>query len=170
MPDELDFGDELNLKPSRGSSKRGGRGGLFVVFLLGLALGIGGTLAAPRLVGRYVPEAVRGTGEEVTGEVRGKKLDGERLLLTVVSPAGAMLATFQKRVPEIDLLVEAGDTVTLEVARYEPFVKDPAVRGVRKTSTPRDGKEAAPREEEEAAEPPPSGGVEADTSSANQEN
>jgi hypothetical protein len=35
-------------------------------------------------------------------------------------------------VAEIDLLVAVGDTVTLGVSRYEPFVEDPSFRGVRK--------------------------------------
>jgi hypothetical protein len=43
-----------------------------------------------------------------------------------------MLATFTERVAEIDLLVAPGDTVTLGVPRYQPFVENPSFEGVKK--------------------------------------
>jgi hypothetical protein len=43
-----------------------------------------------------------------------------------------VLATFKQRVPEIDLLVDTGDHVTLGITSYEPFVEDPKILGVKK--------------------------------------
>ncbi|MBA3968053.1 MAG: hypothetical protein H0X47_20225 [Nitrospirales bacterium] len=45
---------------------------------------------------------------------------------------GTILATFQQQVPEIDLLIEERDLVTLDVRQYEPFVTDPPVLRVTK--------------------------------------
>jgi hypothetical protein len=107
------------------------RSGL-LLFLLGLLLGIAGALLAPRYLGDYLPDGLRGRRETIEGPVLGKRLEENRLLLTVQGQQGAVLATFRKQVAEIDLLVGVGDTVTLGVSRYEPFVEDPSFRGVRK--------------------------------------
>ena len=107
------------------------RAGL-LLFLLGLLLGIAGALLAPRYLGDYLPGGLRGHNETIEGPVLGKRLEENRLLLTVQGQQGAVLATFRKQVAEIDLLVGVGDTVTLGVSRYEPFVEDPSFRGVRK--------------------------------------
>lgn len=101
-------------------------------FVLGLALGIAGTIAGPRLAGPYLPEWIRGKTERIEGTVVRKQREKDRLLLTVQSPQGAILATFTRRVAEVDLLVDREDTVTLSVARYEPFVEDPVITRVRK--------------------------------------
>ena len=61
-----------------------------------------------------------------------KQHDPDRLLLTISSSEGAVLATFKKKVAEISLLIEEGDTVTLKVQSYQPFVDDPTVMRVRK--------------------------------------
>lgn len=132
--DELDIEAEFGV-PERGAGRGGGRkgrGGL-LLFLVGLSLGVAGALLAPRLLGPYLPEALRGRTERVEGEVLAKSREGEQLLLTVETQPGAVLATFRRRVPEIDLLVGVGDTVALGMAAgYEPFVEDPAFLGVRK--------------------------------------
>lgn len=52
--------------------------------------------------------------------------------MTVTTPNGTILATFRKQVPEIDLLVEEQDSITLDVKQYEPFVTDPPVIKVNK--------------------------------------
>jgi len=106
---------------------------IFLIFLVGIAVGIGGTMVAPDMVGPYLPAALR-VNKTVTveGEVIRKVREGDHLLLTVQTTQGTVLATFRKKVAEIELLVQQGDTLTLTVSRYEPFVSDPAIERVRK--------------------------------------
>lgn len=129
-------GTSAGGRPRKGAGEPGRRRrgrGRILLFLVGLGLGIAGTLLLPRWLDPYLPTALRsGAGEAVEGEVLGKRLEGDRLLLTVETSRGAVLATFGERVAEIDLLVEPGDSVTLGLGRYRPFVEDPSVEGVRK--------------------------------------
>lgn len=127
----------LDDEPGGGSGRSGGGSGRrrsrrWPWLVAGLVLGVLGTLFLPDLVRPYLPAVLRGKATRVQGLVVGKGRDGDRLLLTVDTPQGAMLATFQKRVPEIDLLVSSGDSVTLGVAAYRPFVEGPELLGVRK--------------------------------------
>lgn len=126
------------------------------MFLFGMVLGVAGALLVPMFLGPYMPTFLRVEEEEVTGVVADKRGDTDRLLLTVRTQRGAVLATFTRRVPEIDLLVSRGDTVVLGLGAYEPFVENPDLRGVRKAEEaavgPR-GAEAAG--ESEATEPSP---------------
>jgi len=103
-----------------------------LVLLMGVALGVSGTILAPGLVGPYLPAAVLGKAELVDGEVVRKQREPDRLLLTILTGQGAVLVTFKQRMAEIDLLVEQGDTLTLALRRYEPFVTDPAIKRVQK--------------------------------------
>lgn len=112
-------------------SKKGGRG-LLIAFLAGLLIGGVGTFVAQPLLGRRLPEAVRGKYETLQGPVTAKQMQGERLLLTVSTRAGAILATFRKQVEEINLLVEEGDTVALDVPGYQPFMQNPEIIRVAK--------------------------------------
>ena len=100
--------------------------------LAGLVLGIAGTMLVPPLLRPYLPDSFQGHSERVIGPVLAEQREGDRLLLTIQAEQGAMLATFTERVAEIDLLVAAGDTVTLGVPRYQPFVENPSFEGVRK--------------------------------------
>jgi hypothetical protein len=113
-----------------------GRGTL--LFLIGLALGALLVVIGPRVAGPHLPEALRGKVESVEGEVTRKQREPDRLLITVVTPRGAILATFKKKIPEVDLLVAEGDALTLGLRRFEPFVEDPAIQSVRK-KTPAEG-------------------------------
>lgn len=108
---------------------------LLVAFVVGLALGVSGTLLGPRWLSPYVPEAIRAKGEHVEGKVTRKLKEEDRLLLTIVTKEGSILATFRKRIQEIDLLVEQGDLVTLSLRRYDPFVTDPVIERVRKAKS-----------------------------------
>lgn len=119
---EQDFQDE--------APKRKGRG--ILVFVIGLVVGIVAAFVAQPFLGDRLPEAVGGKRESVSGPVAAKQLDGDRLLLTVVTPAGAILGTFKKKVEEINLLVEVGDTVELTIPGYEPFLEDPQITRVGK--------------------------------------
>jgi hypothetical protein len=109
-----------------------------VPFLIGLALGAVVVVIGPRVAGPYLPEALRGKVELVEGEVARKLREPDRLLITLTTPRGAILATFRKRIPEVDLLVAEGDTLTLGLRRFEPFVEDPSIQSVRK-KTPTEG-------------------------------
>jgi hypothetical protein len=132
--DDLDLGLEERPKKAKG-------GPAFIAFLIGIAIGVTGTILAPRYVSPYLPAGLGGGGATLEGPVLGKRLEEGRLLLTVDALQGAVLATFSERVAEIDLLVDVGDTITLGVTGYEPFVDEPAFRGVRKaTQTPAAGR------------------------------
>jgi small basic protein len=119
---------------------------VFLILLVGIALGVVGTIFAPDAAGPYLPEALRvKKAETIDGEVVRKLREGERLLLTVQTTQGAILVTFKKKVAEIDLLVQQGDTITLRLSRYEPFVDEPAIERVRKQEpTPRPKASAPP--------------------------
>ena len=113
-----------------------------LLFLIGLVLGMVLVVIGPRVAGPYLPEALRGKVESVEGEVTRKPREPDRLLLTIVTPRGAILATFNTRIPEVDLLVAEGDALTLGLRRFEPFVEDPAIQSVRKktpTENPKTG-------------------------------
>ena len=100
--------------------------------LVGFVVGVVAGVFAPGLLGPSFP----GVGSDealVTGIVRAKQREGDRLLLTVQSSEGATLATFRERIEEITLLVDVGDTLTFELRRYAPFIEDPRIAGVKKT-------------------------------------
>ena len=132
--------------------------GIVLTLLVGIALGVAGTIlvVAPELAGSLLPQSFRAKGQLVEGEVDRKLREGDRLLLTVQTSQGTVLAIFRKKIPEIDLLVQKGDTLTLGLQRYAPFVDDPAIERVRKPeaatrpkgdeSLPAPIKEAAPQE------------------------
>ena len=111
--------------------RKGGRG-MVIAFLIGLLVGAVGAAVAQPLLGRRLPEAVRGKYESLEGPVAAKQQQGDRLLLTVSTQAGAILATFKKRVDEINLLVEVGDTVAFDVPGYQPFMQNPDITRVAK--------------------------------------
>lgn len=111
--------------------KSGGLGWL----LAGIVIGVLGTVFLPDLAAPYLPEALRPEQEQVAGIVEAKSTEGERLLLTVGSEAGATLVTFRQDIAEIDLLVSVGDSVRLAVDEYAPFIDDARISRVMK---PRD--------------------------------
>ena len=125
----------VSAKGSAGGPKAGKPRRRLPAFLIGLLLGVAGTILVPTYLGSYLPSFLRGETVTVEGPVLAKQRPsegGDRLLLTVQAAQGAMLVTFTERVSEIDLLVDEGDVVSLGVKRYEPFVENPAVRGVEK--------------------------------------
>jgi hypothetical protein len=106
-----------------------------LLFLVGLVTGAVLATIGPPVVQPYLPAMLRGKVESVEGKVTRKQREDGRLLLTLVTPRGAILATFTKKVAEVDLLVAEGDTVTLGLRRLEPFVDDPVIQSVMKTTT-----------------------------------
>ena len=99
-----------------------------LVLLLGILIGLGAAVIFPAMRQRLTPTVLKSAPTQ--GVVEDKRSEPDRLLLTVVTPGGAVLATFTKRVPEIDLLVEPGDTVSLALGGYRPFVEDPEIERV----------------------------------------
>jgi hypothetical protein len=119
------------------------RRGTILAFILGILVGLALALfGEPWLGPRF--RALSGRQETVEGAVAAKQRQPERLLVTVVTPAGATLATFTKRVPEIDLLVQVGDTVTLEISAYQPFLENPHITNVAKPGDHPVEREVAP--------------------------
>jgi hypothetical protein len=99
-------------------------------FLVGLILGIVLALVGRAVLGSRLPDSIAGRRESLDGLVTAKQLEEDRLLLTVVTSAGATLVTFKKRVAEIALLVDEGDRITLSLSRYQPFLEDPQIARV----------------------------------------
>jgi hypothetical protein len=120
-------------------------------FLGGLVLGIIGTIFVPDLVRPYLPDMLKGENVEIAGVVEAKSREADRLLLTIGGDAGAVLVTYTQEIPEMDLLIEPGDSVVLAVREYAPFVEDPSVRRVQKGGAVQRRQPAR-----EQAEPPPS--------------
>ncbi len=106
--------------------------GKLVFFVVGLVLGVVLAVVAKPYLLPLMPEALRGKDKATDGRVVAKRLQGDRLLLTVDASEGAVLATFTQKVPEIDLLVDDGDLVTLGLPGYEPFADNPPILAVRK--------------------------------------
>jgi hypothetical protein len=86
----------------------------------------------PALVAPYLPKSMSGRGARIEGEVLRKQREANRLLLKVGTAQGPMLVTFTQKVPELDLLLEPGDTVTLLTPGYATFVEDPTLEGVQR--------------------------------------
>ena len=60
-----------------------------------------------------------------------KQRDGNRLLVKVSTPSGPMLATFTEKVADLDVLLDAGDTVMLLTHGYATFVENPVLERVK---------------------------------------
>ncbi len=121
------------------------------LFVVGLGLGLGLPLLPSRYVDQYVPKALQPNVSALEGKVVQKQREDDRLLLTVSTASGALLATFKHRTAEIALLVDRGDMVTLGLRQYEPFVQDPSITAVMKpefqNNTPENPVERIPLEE-----------------------
>ena len=120
---------------------------LFTAFVVGLAVGIAGTLTVPDLVRPSLSRIFSLESVPLAGVVSRKQAETDRLLLTLSTPDGTILATFTREVAEVGLLIQEGDSVTLELREYAPFVDDPTIARVvpapRPSGTPRaEGAEA----------------------------
>ena len=103
------------------------------VLLIGIVLGIGLALVVARVAGPYFSE-VFSFGPGMEGEVVGKELEAERLLLRVSTQQGVLVAVFTQNINEIDMLVERGDIVALSIDRYGPFVDNPGIESVQRSA------------------------------------
>lgn len=118
-------------------------------FLLGLIVGGLAVVIAPSWWASLVPDSLF-PQETVSGLVLQKDRESGQLLVKLETNEGVLLATFTERQDAIDLLIEVGDTVTLRVPRYEPFLTDPRLERVRK---PEPSKIPAPPPREETKSP-----------------
>ncbi|MEJ2313193.1 MAG: hypothetical protein P8Y85_00080 [Nitrospirota bacterium] len=103
-----------------------------ILLLVGVGIGIAIMVYGPSYIEPLLPGAGAPAKGGIEGQVMDKRLEKDRLLVTLKAPEGAILVTFKKKVPEIDLLVDKGDTVTLKTKTYKPFVNDPGIAMVRK--------------------------------------
>jgi len=113
---------------ARAEGRRGR--GVAIAFVLGAGAGILGAMVLPRLLGRYLPTALRGAEQMLDGVVVAKGTEGGRLLITLSTPEGTTLATFTKETAKIDLLVREGDSLAVAVRKYGPFVENPRIARV----------------------------------------
>ena len=105
---------------------------ILLIFLVGIGIGLGAPSVAPKYLGPYFPTGLTAKQSGVQGIVVKKQIDQNRLLLTISASDGALLATFEKNLTEVALLVDQGDSITLDVHVYAPFVKDPPILRVKK--------------------------------------
>ena len=105
---------------------------LVVTLLIGAGLGVAGTVYLPPMVDPYLPPQLRIRARVVEGLVVGKQREPNRLLLKIQTESGVILATYTKRVAEVDLLVEPGDTIALELRNAEPVVDEPPIERVKR--------------------------------------
>ena len=144
-----------------------------IPFILGLLLGILGTIYLPNYVRPYIPEWVTGKAAVVVkGTVTAKQKKENVLLLTVDTSEGVLLATFTKKVDEINLLINEKDSLEFTLPKYMPFIDDPKIIRVVKEQQPAPGpaleakpaekstKEVKPRLREKRAASPAPGAAE----------
>ncbi len=98
-----------------------------IPFIFGLALGILGAIFLPNYVRPYIPEWVTGKAVVVKGTVTAKLKKDDALLLTVDTPDGVLLATFKRKVDEINLLINEKDSIEFTLPKYMPFIDDPKI-------------------------------------------
>jgi hypothetical protein len=95
--------------------------------LIGLVLGVLAAVYLPGVVRPYLPEWVTGKTIVVKGTVAAKQKKEKVLLLTVETPEGVLLATFKRKVDEINLLVNEKDAIEFTLPKYMPFIDDPKI-------------------------------------------
>jgi hypothetical protein len=96
-------------------------------------------LVAPELLEPYTRQFIPATQiESVSGRVVKKERESNRLLMTLSTPKGVLLATFTQKIEEIDLLVAEGYTTTIRLRTYSPFVENPVIERVEASTADRD--------------------------------
>lgn len=106
------------------------KGRLLTPFVLGVVAGLFIAIVGPRVLRPYLPAGAERQRHELEGVVRAKRSDQDRVLLTIPTAQGTLLATFTENVAEIDLLVVEGDSIVLGLSAYEPFVTNPSIARV----------------------------------------
>jgi hypothetical protein len=106
---------------------------LGLTLLVGIGAGAAGSRLLPSVVETYLPDLLVHT-PLVEGRVVKKQREPDRLLLKVQTDHGPVLATFTRKVAEIDLLVEPGDILVLRLPPERTFVDDPAMERVKQSA------------------------------------
>jgi hypothetical protein len=104
---------------------------LISTFLVGVVVGVGVANKGPALIAPYLPNPVSGPSEHLEGQIVRKQREGNRLLVKVSTTKGPMLVTFTQKVADLDVLLDAGDTVTLGTSGYATFIDDPLLERVK---------------------------------------
>src|SRR5438552_14679779 len=104
---------------------------LVCIFLVGVVVGVGLANRGPALITPYLPKSAGGSGEHILCQVIRKQRDGNRLLVKITTAQGPMLVTFTQKVADLDVLLDAGDTMTLFTPRYATFVDGPLLERVK---------------------------------------
>ncbi|MDR4470769.1 MAG: hypothetical protein MRJ68_21130 [Nitrospira sp.] len=113
--------------------------GLLGGFILGFLSAVVVDLVAPELLEPYTRQFVPATQiESVSGRVVKKERESNRLLMTLSTPKGVLLATFTQKIEEIDLLVAEGYTTTIRLRTYSPFVENPVIERVEASTADQD--------------------------------
>jgi len=107
---------------------------LGVTLLVGAVAGVAGSRLLPSIAETYLPDLLVHP-PLVEGRVVKKQREPDRLLLKVQTEHGPVLATFTKKVAEIDLLVEPGDVLMLRLPVDRTFVDDPAMERVKQSAS-----------------------------------
>ncbi len=105
--------------------------GLIGGLVLGFLAAVVTNLAAPDLLTPYTEQLLPADHtESVKGTVVKKQRESNRLLLTLSTPKGVLLATFTDKLDELDLLIGEGYVATIKLRTYSPFVHNPLVERV----------------------------------------
>ncbi len=105
-------------------------------FIAGIILGVLGTVFLPGYVRPYLPEWIAGKTVVVKGIVEAKQKKDSVLLLTVETPEGVLLATFNEKVDEVNLLIREKNSIEFTLPKYMPFIEDPKIVRVAKEEQP----------------------------------
>lgn len=113
--------------------------GLLGGFILGFLSAVVVDLVAPELLEPYTRQFIPATQiESVTGKVVKKDRESNRLLMTLSTPKGVLLATFTQKIEELDLLIAEGYSTTIRLRTYSPFVENPMIERVEASTADRD--------------------------------
>lgn len=113
--------------------------GLLGGFILGFLAAVVVDLVAPELLEPYTRQFIPATQiESVTGKVVKKDRESNRLLMTLSTPKGVLLATFTQKIEELDLLIAEGYSTTIRLRTYSPFVENPMIERVEASTADQD--------------------------------
>ena len=113
--------------------------GLLGGFILGFLSAVVVDLVAPELLEPYTRQFIPATQiESVTGKVVKKDRESNRLLMTLSTPKGVLLATFTQKIEELDLLIAEGYSTTIRLRTYSPFVENPMIERVEASTADQD--------------------------------